>query len=91
MTFTVSEWGTLSSPSIKRLDSVTTVDEASQLAATFTVPYPVDVGCMLRIDFPSDMPVTAVLTSVSGTTLFYSNQLTFYPYYSSNYIEIDGC
>ena len=59
--------------------------------ATFTVPYPVDIGCRLRIDFPSDMPLTASLNSVEGTTLFTGTQLSFYPQYSSNYVEIDGC
>jgi hypothetical protein len=58
---------------------------------SFTVPYPVDSGCRVRIDFPSDMPLTPVLTSVSGTTLFFGDQLTKYPDYTNNYVEIDGC
>lgn len=71
MTYTVTDWGSLSFPGIGRLDSSTTVGDPSSLVATFTVPYPVDTGCRLRIEFPSDMPVTSTLTSVSGTTLFF--------------------
>jgi hypothetical protein len=57
MTMTVSEWGSLSSASIQRQDSTTKVGETSNVFVSFTVPYPVDTGCRLKIVFPDDMPV----------------------------------
>lgn len=44
----------------------------------------------MRIDFPSDMPVSSSLTSVSGSTMF-TGSISFTPNYGSNYIEVNGC
>lgn len=42
MTYTVSQWGTLSDITLGRLDGTTTVQEASQIYISFKVPYYVE-------------------------------------------------
>lgn len=42
LTYTVSDWATLSSPLLTRNDANTEVSLASQFAASFNLPFPVD-------------------------------------------------
>lgn len=44
----------------------------------------------MRIDFPSDQPVTSDLSSVSGINLFSTVSINTRSV-ASNYLEIDGC
>ncbi len=66
----VTEWAQLTQPQILRTDGITDVSEESIFSASFNVPLPVDSGCRLRIYFPTDMPLTTALTTVSGFNLF---------------------
>jgi hypothetical protein len=55
----------------------------------FTNPYSVAIGCILRIYFPSDMPLTASLNQVTGSGYFGSgSSLPFTSYTTSNYLEV---
>jgi hypothetical protein len=60
MSLTVTNWGTLTFPTISH--DVTTVDTNSVVTIKFTNPYSVAIGCILRIYFPSDMPLNGALT-----------------------------
>jgi len=58
-----------------------------------TLNLPVDAGCRLRIDFPSDMPISSDLTSISGLKGSLFNNVSEFHKISvnENYIEVDGC
>ncbi len=90
---TVSTFSAFTDPSMQRNDGETVVGEYSTLQPYFELPLPIDATCRLRIDFPSDMPITSTLSSVSGIGLF-SSATSFYSIFygtSLNYLEVNGC
>lgn len=90
LSLTVNGWGTLTFPTITH--DKTTVNTNSIVTIKFTNPYSVETGCRLRIDFPTDMPVTAALTQVTGSGYFGGGTpLTFTKDLINNYLEVDGC
>lgn len=91
LTISVSEWATITTAAIDRVaGDVTTVQELSSMIASFTLDLPVDSGCRLIIDFPDEQPLTADLTSVTGTGLF-SNAASVSRDIPKNQASIDGC
>lgn len=67
---TVTGWASFSEADFDRSDGVTTVNELSQAYIYFKLNLPVDASCQIRIDFPSDQPLTTDLTTISGANLF---------------------
>lgn len=68
MTLTVTDFGTLTFPTITH--DTPTVNTNSIVTFKFTNPYSVDVSCRLKIDFPTSMPVDGALTLVTGSGYF---------------------
>jgi hypothetical protein len=60
------------------------------MTATFTLNLPVDSGCRILINFPTEQPLTSALTSVSGTGLF-SNAGSLVTSTAAQTATIDGC
>ena len=52
-------------------DGSNTVSELATIDLTFSIPVPLDIGCIIQITFPSDMQITTTdLTEVNGLGLF---------------------
>ncbi len=77
LTFTVTTPANLTNASISRSDEVTAINESSIIKAYYEVGYmPIDATCRLRIDFPSDMPLTNSSVTLVGSGMFI-NTTTF--------------
>jgi len=61
------------------------------LQAYFGLAIPVDASCRWKIYFPSDMPLSSHLTTVSGQGLYSSLISITTLSVSNNYLEVDGC
>lgn len=69
-TLQVSNPATISSATLSYLDTQV-VQTLAVFQLTFPSPVPLDAGCIIDIQFPSDLPITTTdLTSVSGVGLF---------------------
>jgi hypothetical protein len=93
LTVTATQFAALSSPTIVRADSISTVGELSSLTVGFSLNLPVDANCKLRVIFPSDQPATVALdqTTASGTNLFASTKSLSAKDIPNNYIDVIGC
>jgi hypothetical protein len=81
----------LSSPTIIRGDSVTQVNLLSSAILSFSIPFPIDANCVLRVTFPSDMPLTTDMSTVSGFNLFSGSTSFSKLKVNSNFFEVNGC
>ena len=88
--FTVTSVASFTSIDLGRSNGVTTVSLTDDLSLTFTLNFPVDPACKVKITFPTDMPVTSDLTSVNGFSLF-SGVATSDMSISGNVVTIKGC
>jgi hypothetical protein len=91
LSITVSQFATLEFPTLSRADLVTTVGELSSLTFGFQLDLPVDPDCRIRVTFPPDQPLTADLTSSTGTNLM-SSAFGLSAFDSvQNFAEVAGC
>lgn len=67
------------------------VGELSSLVLAFKLNIPIDKGCLFRVFFPADQPITDELVSVTGQGIF--SQTTSFSVLdkTNNYIEVRGC
>lgn len=63
LSVTSTDWASFVSASFDRADGDTTVNELSIGIVLFYLNLPIEASCRLRIDFPSDQPLTNDLTS----------------------------
>lgn len=70
LTVTATNFAEFSYALFDRIDYVTTVNELSLSYLSFGLGFPVDVNCVVNITFPTLMPITSDLTSVSGYDIF---------------------
>jgi hypothetical protein len=65
MSLSATDWASFKLVSLYRTDGETTVGALSAIGFLIRVGLPVDAGCKLRITFPSDMPLTNDLNTIS--------------------------
>lgn len=88
----VTDWASLSGALVGRDDDIKTVGDLSAGSIYFALDFPVDAGCRVEIKFPSDMPLTSDLTSLSSSGII--TKLGVAPTSTSlatNTFYLDGC
>lgn len=68
-----TDWASFSGASVQRGDDQTTVGELSLGQIIFSLDFPVDAYCRVKVYFPSDMPITGDLTLLSPAGLSFSS------------------
>lgn len=91
----VSTWASFSSYYIARTDGITQVDTSSEGDVFFSLALPTDATCRLYVYFPSDMPLTSALTTLSGAgvmaTSGYVSPTSTNTAASTTYFYMNGC
>ncbi len=64
ISITVSTWASFSSLTLSRIDGVTAVGQTSEIDILMTLSLPVDVGCRIKVYFPSDFAFDSNLGTV---------------------------
>ena len=70
LTVTATNWASFDSAFFERVDDTTTVDELSYSYIKLGLTFPVDMNCLVNFTFPSEMPFTSDVSSVSGLRIF---------------------
>ncbi|CDW83721.1 UNKNOWN [Stylonychia lemnae] len=92
LTLQVTDFASFNSAIIYRYDQVNTIEEASILNFVLGLSFPIDADCRLRIDFPSDQPVTSDLVTILGDeSIVRTEGTTSFTNSVQNYIALDGC
>ena len=67
----MTEFTQLDAPTVTRgEDMMNIVGELSSLVLGFQLNIPIEQGCLFRVFFPADQPITDDLISISGTGIF---------------------
>ncbi|CDW77580.1 UNKNOWN [Stylonychia lemnae] len=92
LTLQVTDFATFNSVEIYRYDGVMTVEETSILNFVLSLSFPVDASCRLRIDFPTDQPLTSDLVNIFGDeSIIKTEGSTSITNSAPTYFTYDGC
>lgn len=90
-TMSVTDPATITTSSLTVDNSV--VQEYTEYILAFTIPVPLNAGCVITIQFPSEITLDSQLTTVTGSSFFGgSRTMTGTADYNANtYTITNGC